>query len=72
MYCAYITIVYLFQQILEETIVKNLDTGDMFPLSAAETMIPQGKSPVDNYCDLRERERYVNKQSEYDGYCCVT
>ena len=37
----------LVQQILQETIVKNLDTGDVFPLSVAEKMIPQGISPVD-------------------------
>lgn len=32
--------------------MKNLDTGDMFPLSVAEKMIPQG-SPVDSLCHHR-------------------
>ena len=64
MYCVMYALCFLVQQILEETIVKNLDTGDMFPLSAAATMIPQGKSPVDSYCDLRERERCVKRMRE--------
>lgn len=44
-------------QILEATYVKNLDTGEKFPLSLAEQRIPKsGKNPVDHQCLQRAKE----------------
>ena len=38
----YIILDSLLQQILQMTIVKNLDTGDSFPLSVVDEKIPLG------------------------------
>ena len=44
--------------ILEKTMVKNLDTGEYIPLSAAEEKIPQGHgwSPLSEHLLRRTKE----------------
>ena len=46
------------QAILESTMVTNLDTGEVIPLSAAEERIPQGHvwSPLSEHLRRRTRE----------------
>lgn len=49
----------LYQQaILESTMVTNLDTGEVIPLSAAEERIPQGHgwSPLSEHLIRRAKE----------------
>lgn len=36
----------MFQEILEQVIVKNLDTGESIPLSLAEDRLPKGTNPL--------------------------
>lgn len=56
---------FFFQAILANTMVTNLDTGEVIPLSAAEERIPQGHgwSPLSEHLLRRTNEALV-------GICC--
>ena len=53
---------YFAQAILASTMVTNLDTGEVIPLSAAEEKIPQGHgwSPLSEHLIQRTAEALVN------------
>ena len=52
---------FLLQAILASTMVTNLDTGEVIPLSAAEERIPQGHgwSPLSEHLLRRTNEALV-------------
>ena len=58
MVCVYVIVYHLQQAILEATMVTNLDTGEVIPLSAAEERIPQGHawSPLSEHLLRRTKE----------------
>ena len=44
--CMLYTAFYLVKEILEQVMVKNLDTGEAVPLSVAEEKLPKCTNPL--------------------------
>ena len=54
------------QHMLEQFMVKNLDTGEQFPLSAAEERIPRGINPIYSHCQERSKGQFVDDEPDAD------